>query len=541
MKNCLYKLLFFSYSTGSLFCKKKNKEQDTKKKGDVNTNLSTIVKEINKSSDVSVNNNTQVHSLKTMIENYSELASEFLDNVKAVNYQKSEDSVVNLICRRKENIDVPKEVDNDKNNSKKNKKKNKKEETKKDDVSIKKITKYDNLKCQGFFVSKDGYIIADYSLLKGFNNISIVDPKDINKEIPATIIGYDEYLSLILIKADIKVDKFISFTEYDKAKKFKYIQAISKGSYSADGYTEVEFNNTNEVNSKKKKKNKDKNVSNNLNKKTFNSYSNSRSDIRTSALINIDGYLIGMSVYGGKFINNNISNYSSILPYNYIFKAVNEFIAKKYYVHDYNIFGIVSVDDRIKALKRLKLNKGCVVETVSPRLEKCGLKVNDIIVEINGNIVNNVKDFDYLFNYYNSDEVKLKVNREGNEIILTLKDGICGNIKYEYVNNGIILNGATLNNIDKVSMDLFNRSKNFKGGVLISNIVDKSKWNCNSNFVITKIKDINVRSVEDVVRVLKMINNNQKYEVNFDGISLLIEGFYTNDINNKKCFGILIK
>ena len=127
MKNCLYKLLFFSYSTGSLFCKKKNKEQDTKKKGDVNTNLSTIVKEINKSSDVSINNNTQVHSLKTMIENYSELASEFLDNVKAVNYQKSEDSVVNLVCRRKENIDVPKEVDNDKNNSKKNKKKNKKE------------------------------------------------------------------------------------------------------------------------------------------------------------------------------------------------------------------------------------------------------------------------------------------------------------------------------------------------------------------------------------------------------------------------------
>jgi len=539
MKNCLYKLLFYSYSTGYIFCKKKDKEQEKNKIQD--NNKSAIF--INKTTDINANNSTQIHSLKKMIENYPELACEFLDNIKAINFQNAENPIVNLKCRKKENLDIPKDSNNDNNSNKnkKNKKDKKKEEVKKDDVSIKRITKYDNLMCQGFFVSNDGYIIADYSLLKGFNEISIVDPNDINKEIPATIIGYDEYLSLILIKANIKVDKFIGFTEYDRSKKFKYVQAINKGSFKADGYTEVEFNNTANSNSKKKNDKKDKNSSNKLNTKTFNSYSNIRSDIRTSVLVNVDGYLVGMSVYDGKFVNNSIANYMSILPYNYIYKAINEFISKKYYVHDYNIFGIVSVDERIKNIKRLKLDKGCVVETVNPRLEKCGLKVNDIIVEINGNTVNNVKEFDYLFKYFNSDDIKLKVNREGNEILLTLKDGICGNVKYEYINNGIIFNGATLTNIDKVSMDLFNRSNNFKGGVLISDITDKNKWNCDSNFVITKIKDINVKSVDDVVRILKMINNNNKSENNFDGISLLIEGFYTKDINNKKCFGILIK
>ena len=543
MKNCLYKLLFYSYSTGYIFCKKKDKEQEKNKVQD--NNKPSVI--LNKNNDTNTNNSSHVNSLKKIIENYPELACDFLDNVKAINFQNAENTIVNLKCKKKENLDLPKENNN--NNSKEKKggkkkkicnKKKKNEESKKDEFSIKKITKYDNLMCQGFFVSNDGYIIADYSLIKGYDNISIIDPKDINKEIPATIVGYDEYLSLILLKADIKVDKFIGFTEYDKSKKFKYVQAINKGLFKVDGYTEVEFDNEDD-NKKKKKGKKDKNISNKLNTKTFNSYSNSRNDIKTSVLINVDGYLVGMSVYDGKFVNNSISNYMSILPYNYIYKAINEFISKKYYVHDYNIFSVVSIDERIKAIKRLKLNKGCVVETVSPRLEKCGLKVNDIIVEINGNAVNNVKEFDYLFKYFNSDDIKLKVNREGNDILLTLKDGICGSIKYEYINNGIVVNNATLTNIDKVSMDLFNRSNNFKGGVLISNITDKNKWNCDSNFVITKIKDINVRNVDDVVRILKMINNNYKSENNFDGISLLIEGFYTKDINNKKCFGILIK
>ena len=541
MKKYVFDLLFCGYSTSFIFCKKNNKPVDSKKlvnnkKIEDNTNVSTILQQKNISNEVDVKNNQQVHSLKRLIENYPELASGFLDNLKANNCQKSEDSVVDLICRSKENIDVPKE-DNKNDKKSKKSKKDKKSESK-DDVSIKKITKFDNVKCQGFLVSNDGYIIADYSLIKGCNNISVVDSKDITKEIPAIIVGYDEYLSLILLKADIKTDKYIKFTEYDKSKKFKYIQNISKGEYKVDGFTEVEFNNVSSNNKKDKNK---KNNNNNVSKKTFNSYSNTRNDVKTSVLINVDGYLIGMSVFKGKFFNNNIDRYNSILPYNYIYKAVNEFISKKYYVHDYNIFGIVSVDERIKALKRLKLDKGCVIETVSPRLEKCGLKVNDIIVEINGVSISNVKEFDYIFSYYNNGEVKLKVNREGNEILLTLKDGICGNIKYEYINNGIILNSATITNIDKVLMDSLNNSKNFKGGVLISDIVDKSKWGCNSNFVITKIKDKPVKNVNDVVNILKMLNESFKPNIDFDGISVLIEGFYTKDINNKKCFGILLK
>ena len=90
-------------------------------------------------------------------------------------------------------------------------------------------------------------------------------------------------------------------------------------------------------------------------------------------------------------------------------------------------------------------------------------------------------------------------------------------------------------------MDSLNNSKNFKGGVLISDIVDKSKWGCNSNFVITKIKDKPVKNVNDVVNILKMLNESFKPNIDFDGISVLIEGFYTKDINNKKCFGILLK
>jgi len=542
MKKYFLDLLFCGYSTGLVFCKKNNKSVDNKKLQDnkkiqYNTKGSVVLKQQNNDINVDVKNNQQVHSLQRMIENYPELASGFLDNLKAVNCQKSEESIVNLICKSKENIDVPNEKKDKKNNKKSKKDKN--ADSNKDDVSIKKITKFDNVKCQGFLISNDGYIIADYSLMKGCNNVFVVDPKDITKEIPATIVGYDEYLSIILLKADIKVDKFIRFTEYDKSKKFKYLQKISKGEYKADGYTEVEFNNTSTNN--KKDKSKNKNNTNSVNTKTFNSYSNTRSDIKTSVLINVDGYLVGMSVFGGKFLNNTISGNNSILPYNYIYKAINEFISKKYYVHDYNIFGLVSVDERVKAIKRLKLDKGCVVETVSPRLERCGLKVNDIIVEVNGSSVNNIKEFDYIFNYYNSNEVKLKVNREGKEILLTFKDGICGNLKYEYINNGIVFNGATIVNIDKVSADSFNRSKNFKGGVLISDISDKTKWDCNSNFVITKIKDIPVKNVDDVINILKKLNRSYKVNNDFDGISLLIEGFYTKDINNKKCFGILLK
>lgn len=542
MKKYLLDLLICGYSSCSIFCKKKNKSVDNKKIKDKKqvqdiSSAPVIKKDTNTGVNTDINNNQQVYSLKRMIENYPELASGFLDNLKAVNYQKNEDSIVNLICRSKENIDIPNEnkVDNKSKNKKNKKDKNKKEESK-NDVSIKKITKYDNVKCQGFFVSNDGYIVADYSLINNCKNISVVDPKDITKEIPATIVGYDDYLNIILLKADIKTDNFIGFTEYDKSKKFKYVQNIRKGEYKCDGYTEVEFNNTSNNNKKDSKKG-----GNIVNTKTFNSYSDIRSDIKTSLLINIDGYLIGMRVYGGKYVNNSISGYNSILPYNYIYKAINEFISKKYYVHDYNIFGLVSVDERIKALKRLKLDKGCVVETVSQRLEQCGLKVNDIIVEINGNTVDNIKEFDRMFTYYNSDEIKLKVNREGKEIILTLKDGICGAVKYEYINNGIKFNGATITNIDKVLVDSYNRSKNFNGGVLISDIVEKDKWNCNSNFVITKIKDIPVKSVDDVVNILKMLNKSYKINNDFDGISLLIEGFYTKDINNKKCFGILLK
>ena len=543
MKGNIYKLLFYTYSTGFVFCKKKNKTKDNKKDiKEVKNNSEIKTKEENSNNNEI--NSKQIYSIKSIVTRYPEITNEFLDELIASNCQRSEDSIVNLICRCKENINTPENnaSDNSKKDSKSKSKKNSKKDDKKksndvekDQISIKKITKYDNIYCQGYLISGDGYIIADYSLLKDLDNISVIDPKDFNKEVKATLVGYDEYLSLVLLKTDIKSDKFLEFNEYDKTKKFKYIQRISKGNYKTDGYTEVEFTNSNNTDKK------NKNTQNNTNKKTFNSYSNVRSDVKTSALINIDGYMVGMNVYGGKFVNNCMNEYCSILPYNFIKKAVDDFKSKKYYVHDYKIFGLVSINNRIQSIKHLKLNEGCVVETVCERLKKCGLKEYDIIIEFNGNTIKDIRDFDYYFKYYNSEDITLKVNREGKEVIITLKNGLCGNIKYEYINNGITLNGATIVNIDKVSMDLFNRSSNFKGGVLISNVDSNSEWKCNNNFVITKIKDIPVSKVEDVVNIMKMLNKNYSSINNFDGNSLLIEGFYTKDINNRKCFGILIK
>jgi serine protease Do len=263
----------------------------------------------------------------------------------------------------------------------------------------------------GFFISSDGYILTNNHLVEGSEKITVTAVNGENYK--AKVIGTDPRSDLALVKVEAKNLLFVELGDSAKVQIGEWVLAIGNpfglehtvtaGIVSAKG--------------------RQLGVGGNV--PTFQDY------IQTDAAINrgnSGGPLVSMrgEVIG---INSNILAPSGgnigigfAIPSNLAKKVVLQLKEKGRVVRGY--LGIIplDIDDETKDGLKLKDKKGALISSVEPDTpaDKAGLKQYDVIVEVNGQRVENQNDLRFkIADIQPGTKVELKVIRDGKEKMLT--------------------------------------------------------------------------------------------------------------------------
>lgn len=481
------------------------------------------------------------YSLENSIMSNPELSHQILDGYIVNVETKSKLALVKIIGERKDVDDVEKRrsVVNKRGVSK-NKKKGSKVVNSPNVVNgsnndVKKITKTSGCECSGFLISNDGYIITNCSLIKNYSELytklTVKGKKgDVEKKVKLDLVGYDEYLDIALLKGNIKTLNNVVIGNYGPSKVFRYVYCICGDDYKVSGFTDIEFSGRN---SKKKGDNV----------KKINTYSSSYDYLKPCILVDINGFLVGMRVNCGKFVKNEVCGYKSIIPFNALRKSIAAIKSNKYNAFEYGCFNLVSVDDRLKGLKRLSVNHGCYVDKITCNNAKLGLKVGDVILGINGYSVSDIESFERAYSCLKNDDLVFSVSRNGQVVNVKVVSGIVSDVKYDIVgNNTLVVDSAKLVNLDDTKLNLLKNLGVFNvKGVLVSDVSNLDKWECGNDFVITNVYGkYGVGSITDIVNVFKNIDKYINKSDTSNGIPFIISGFYINKPNNKRSFVLYI-
>lgn len=263
----------------------------------------------------------------------------------------------------------------------------------------------------GFFISADGFILTNNHLVEGSEKITVTAVQGENYK--AKVIGTDPRSDLALLKVEAKSLLFVELGDSAKVQIGEWVLAIGNpfglehtvtaGIVSAKG--------------------RQLGVGGNV--PTFQDY------IQTDAAINrgnSGGPLVSMrgEVIG---INSNILAPSGgnigigfAIPSNLAKKVVLQLKDKGRVVRGY--LGIIplDIDDETREGLKLKDKKGALISSVEPDTpaDKAGLKQYDVIVEVNGQRVENQNDLRFkIADIQPGTKVELKVIRDGKEKMLT--------------------------------------------------------------------------------------------------------------------------
>lgn len=481
----------------------------------------------------------ECYSLESIVKKNPEMSHQILDDHIANIKAKAKSALVRIFGEN--DVDIP-IVNDDSGAAVKGKRKgflkNKfkgegnSAKNKKNVNNIKRMTRRDHCECSGFFIGPDGYIITNYTLLKNFSRfyteMTVKEKnKDVSKRVKLDIVGYSEFYDIVLLKGDIKSSDYILLGDYGDFKVFRYVYSICGDDYKFSTCTDVELKNTL----------KKGNIKNNVTK--VNCYSGSYDHLKPCILIDINGFFIGMRVNCGKFVNNNVCGYGSVIAFSDLRESINEIKTKKYTSFKYDCFNLVSVDDRFKNIKRLQLSYGCYVDAIKCKFANFDLRVGDVIIGVNGTAVNDIESFDRLFNYVKNKDIVFRVNRGSKNIDVKVVSGILSDVKYEFSRNKLNVNGALLVDLNDSHLNLLKsrKSPNISGGVLVSDVNDSNVWKCGSNFVITTVYGkYNVGSVVDIVNIFKNINNYVVRSSVNKKIPFIISGFYLDNPTKEGSF-----
>lgn len=141
------------------------------------------------------------------------------------------------------------------------------------------------------------------------------------------------------------------------------------------------------------------------------------------ALVNSKGEVIGINTL--KLSGTGVEGIGFAIPISSTTNIVSQLMEHNKVLRPYIGISGVTVDEELA--KRYKLVEGVYVRTVEDfsSAQKSGIKVGDVITEVEGNKVTSVEEINSIKNNHNiGDEIKIKIYREGEtkEIKLTLNE-----------------------------------------------------------------------------------------------------------------------
>lgn len=374
----------------------------------------------------------------------------------------------------------------------------------------------------GAIISEDGYIVTNNHVIDGADEINVT--LNNKKVFKAKLVAADPSSDLAVIKIDAKNLPFLIYGNSDEIKVGQWVLAVgypltlettvTAGIVSAKGRTL------------------------DINKRQSNSPI--ESFIQTDAAVNpgnsggplitTDGKLIG--------INSAIASptgayagYSFTIPVNIVKKIVSDLMKHGTVQRAY--LGIEYAPDGLSEEQRssggVKEGEGIFVMSVPANgaAAQAGIQKGDFITKINGvPVVSGADMVGQIATYRPGDKISITYRRDNKETTTTVtlrnQSGTTDMVKFS--------------NLDKLGAELLTLGKNeakelgINGGVIIKSISPRgvlSKVRIQEGYVILKANNKEVKSVEDLRKVLDETNGSVKLEGMYPGY----EGIYPIVIN----------
>jgi Do/DeqQ family serine protease len=358
----------------------------------------------------------------------------------------------------------------------------------------------------GVILSKDGYIVTNYHVVKNADLIEVVLNKK-KRSYQAELIGTDPSSDLALLKIEGNNFQPITVGNSDDVRIGQWVLAVGNPfnltSTVTAGIVSAKGRNINVVN----------------NQFPIESFIQTDAAINPGnsggALVNTDGELVGVNTAIASKTGSYVG-YGFAIPSNLVSKIVQDL--KEYGQVQRGFTGIEVADIDNDLYEKLKIDQGVYVTRVNEDVKVLSgsVKAGDVIVKVNEVLVEGKPLYDEQIAYKRpGDVVKLEISRNGSkktaEIKLVNKEGTSELIKRESVSSDVL--GADFEFISKLEKDLYNISY----GVKTLNVRNGKirKMNIQEGFIFTKINGKQYDSLESFVEALETL----KGQVRIEGIN----------------------
>ena len=274
----------------------------------------------------------------------------------------------------------------------------------------------------GIIISEDGYILTNNHIVSTSSDNSFYEVSEATKvtvtlfgdetEYEAKIIGTDEQTDLAVIKIDKTGLTKAEFADSDNIKVGEFAMAVGNPLGMQSSIT--------------------CGVISAVNRKVTDSDGKTFTLIQTDAainagnsggaLVNSEGKVIGINTL--KLSGTGIEGMGFAIPINSTTDITSQLIQYSKVKRPY--IGISGVDLDEETAKKYNLVVGVYVKSVEDfsAAEKAGIKAGDVIVEAEGKKISTMDELNEIKNSHNiGDEMKIKVNRDGQEKELTITLG----------------------------------------------------------------------------------------------------------------------
>lgn len=368
----------------------------------------------------------------------------------------------------------------------------------------------------GVIVSQDGYIVTNHHVIANADDLEVTLHD--RRSYKATVVGSDPTTDLALIQIKEKSLPTLPFANSNDVKVGEWVMAVGNpfnlNSTVTAGIVSAKARNINIL------------------KDQFAVESFIQTDAAINpgnsggALVNLEGGLIGINTAIAS-PTGVYSGYGFAVPSNLVSKVVEDLM--KYGTVQRGVLGVTirTVDGNLKKDKNLHVMNGVYVDSLlqNSAAAAAGVKVGDVITAVNDMKVESSSELqEIIARHRPGDVVTLKINRKGDEKALKVTlNNAKGNTKLvQKEQSGVLdLLGAEFETLDeKTASEL-----EIEGGVRVKSLHagKLSKYtDMREGFVVTKVDGQQVKTVEDLVRLLEK----KKGGVMFEGVYEDIPGQY---------------
>ncbi len=365
----------------------------------------------------------------------------------------------------------------------------------------------------GVIISSDGYIVTNNHVVQDADEVTVV--LNDKRSYKAKVISTDPSTDIAVIQVKATNLPFLSFGDSDALRVGEWVLAVGNP-------FNLESTVTAGIVSAKGRQNiidRDKDVN------PLESFIQTDAAVNPGnsggALVNLKGELIGINtaIYSrtGQF-----AGYSFAVPVGIVKKVAADLIKYGNVQRGYLGVNIREVNSKMVEEKDLKVNDGVYVDAFpagGSAAQSAGLKVNDVIVKIDGVPTGSQsKLMEMVGRKRPGETVVVTVNRDGDvkdfNVILKNKDGNTNIVKGE-TSSAVMSEylGAKLSNLTEVDKAKYK----LLGGAKVTEVDPNGRFGYQGfekGFVITKIDDNPISSAKEAVEVLM----NRKGRVKIDGV-----------------------